>query len=211
MRVRPIRPLSIFLCCLTGRRMHRIRYVARYRLTLCAAVSLGCAGGVVAAAPAEPAPQNQSAPPQPPLTVANRFVGQRTAPPRDSLATTGAVQLATGESPWRPGVDFLKLVPTVWDDTRVLDGVVGQHIVMARKSGDAWYLGALTNSQPRELRVDLGFLGTGRWKMRLWKDAADAEENAEHLAIEERTVRSGDSLRLRLAPAGGCVARLERQ
>jgi alpha-glucosidase len=116
-----------------------------------------------------------------------------------------------GESAWRPGADFLKVVPTIWDDTRVLDGVVGQQIVMARKSGDTWFLGALTNREPRELKIKLDFLGAGNWKMRLWKDGADAAENAEHLATEERTVRSGDTLTVRLAPAGGCVARLQKQ
>jgi len=120
-------------------------------------------------------------------------------------------QLDTGESSWRPGADFLKVVPTVWDDTRVLDGAVSQHIVMVRKSGDDWFLGALTNSEPRELNIKLDFLGAGSWKMRLWKDGADAAENAEHLATEDRTVQSSDTLIMRLAPAGGCVARLQKQ
>ena len=108
------------------------------------------------------------------------------------------------------GADFLKIVPTVWDDTRVLDGVVGEHIVIARKSGDDWFFGALTNSEPRELTIKLDFLGSGSWKLRLWKDGANASENAEHLATEERTVEQGDTLSLRLAPAGGCVACLKK-
>jgi alpha-glucosidase len=82
---------------------------------------------------------------------------------------------------------------------------------MVRKSGDDWFLGALTNSEPRELRIRLNFLGAGNWKMRLWKDGVDAAENAEHLATEERAVQSGDTLSLQLAPAGGCVARLQKQ
>jgi alpha-glucosidase len=120
-------------------------------------------------------------------------------------------QLAVGESPWRPGADFLKIVPTVWDDTRVLAGAVGEHIAMARISCDKWYLGALTNGEPRELEIKLDFLASGSWKLRLWKDGAGASENAEHLATEERTVQSGETLSLRLAPAGGCVARLQKQ
>jgi alpha-glucosidase len=111
----------------------------------------------------------------------------------------------------QPGADFLKLVPTVWDDTRVLDGEVGQHLAMVRQSGDAWFLGALTNSEPRELSVALDFLGAGSWQMRLWKDAVDADKDAEQLAIEERIVRSSDTVTLRLAPAGGCVARFQKQ
>jgi alpha-glucosidase len=111
----------------------------------------------------------------------------------------------------QPGADFLKLVPTVWDDTRVLDGAVGEYVLIARQSGDDWFLGALTNSQAREVSVDFGFLAPGEWRMQLWKDGPAADQNAEHLEIEERSVRFGETLRLRLAPAGGCVARLQRK
>jgi alpha-glucosidase len=111
----------------------------------------------------------------------------------------------------QPGADFLRIVPTVWDDTRVLEGEVGECVVMARQKGEEWFLGALTNSQSREVSVKLDFLGPGTWKMRQWKDGADAAENAEHLAIEEHTVTAGDTLQWRLAPAGGGVARLQRQ
>jgi alpha-glucosidase len=111
----------------------------------------------------------------------------------------------------QPGADFLKLVPTVWHDTRVLSGAVGEHLVLVRQAGGEWFLGALTNSEPRELSVELDFLAPGRWNMRLWRDAADAHENAEHLATEERSVRNDDTLTLRLAPAGGAVARFQKQ
>jgi alpha-glucosidase len=111
----------------------------------------------------------------------------------------------------QPGADLLRVVPTVWDDTRVLEGEVGEYVVMARQSGEEWFLGALTNSQSRELMVKLDFLGTGTWQMRQWSDGAEAAQNAEHLAVEERTVSAGDMLHWRLAPAGGGVARLRRR
>ena len=109
------------------------------------------------------------------------------------------------------GVDFLKIVPTVWDDTRVLDGVVAEHLVMARRSGDEWYLGALNDRKARELPVKLDFLGTGAWTMRLWKDAADASTNAMNIEIQDRVVNAGDTLSLQLAPAGGSVAHFIRR
>jgi alpha-glucosidase len=110
----------------------------------------------------------------------------------------------------QPGADFLKLVPTVWDDTRVLDGAVGEYLVIARRSGDDWFLGAITDKQSRDLSITLDFLGPGNWKMGLWKDSA-ATDAASPLATEERAVRTGEPLTLRLAPAGGCVARFEKQ
>jgi alpha-glucosidase len=111
----------------------------------------------------------------------------------------------------QPGADFLKIVPTVWDDTRVVDAAVGRHLVVARQSGDRWFLGALTDRQPRRLTVPLDFLADGQWKLTLWKDAPDADVDAEHLVTEQRTVAADDVLTLELAPAGGCVGLLERE
>jgi alpha-glucosidase len=110
----------------------------------------------------------------------------------------------------QPGIDFLKLVPTVWDETRVLSGVVAEHLVIARRSGSDWYLGALNNSYTRVRSVKLDFLGAGKWQLRWWHDAADSGENAEHLEIEERVVSADDTLDLHLAPGGGAVLRFVR-
>jgi alpha-glucosidase len=81
---------------------------------------------------------------------------------------------------------------------------------MVRQSGDEWYMGAMTNREARALAVPLDFLDMGRWRMTLWRDAADADVNAEHLDKVQRTVNAGDTLSLDLAPAGGAVARFER-
>ncbi|HXT13067.1 MAG TPA: glycoside hydrolase family 97 protein [Candidatus Angelobacter sp.] len=110
----------------------------------------------------------------------------------------------------QPGADFLKIVPTVWDDTRVLDGEPGQHLVIVRRSGDRWFLGAMTDRQPRTFPVKLDFLGPGKWKMRLWKDASDSDINAEHLETEERIVTRSGQVEIHCAPAGGAVACFER-
>jgi len=105
----------------------------------------------------------------------------------------------------QPGADFLKIAPTVWDETHVLEGVVAQHLVMARRSGSEWYLGAMT-VQKRQIPVRLDFLGPGHWTMDLWSDAPDSDVNAEHLQKETRLVSAGDTLDLQLAPSGGAVA-----
>lgn len=105
----------------------------------------------------------------------------------------------------QPGTDFLKIVPTIWDETRVLSGAVGEHLVMARRSGNDWFLGALNNDYTRVCSTKLGFLGEGKWKMRWWHDARDSSENAGHIEIEERTVTAGEMLNVRLSPGGGAV------
>jgi alpha-glucosidase len=109
----------------------------------------------------------------------------------------------------QPGVDFLKIVPTVWDDTRVLNAAVGEQLVMARRSGDRWFLGAMTDKNARDLSVKLDFLGKGSWKATIWKDAPDSDTAAEHLLTEERTLSSADVLNLHLAMAGGAVVEFQ--
>jgi alpha-glucosidase len=109
----------------------------------------------------------------------------------------------------QPELDFLKIVPTVWDDTRVLDGAVGEHLVIARRNGSRWFLGALTDRNSRDIPVKLDFLGPGSWTLKLWKDAPDSDTVGEHLATEQRTVTAADALILHLARAGGAVACLE--
>lgn len=111
----------------------------------------------------------------------------------------------------QPGEDFLRIVPTVWDDTRVIDGAVGEYLAMVRRSDNRWFLGAMTSREPREIDVKLNFLDAGRWSLILWQDAADSNRNAEHLEVEKRTVSPSDTLHLKLAPSGGCVGVLEKQ
>jgi alpha-glucosidase len=110
------------------------------------------------------------------------------------------------EGNYKPGMDFLKGLPTVWDETRGLDGEVGKYVVEARRNGKNWYLAAISNSEARQLPVPLKFLGKGDWKVTLWEDAPDSGQNAEHLVKDEKTVRSSDTLQLKLAPSGGIVA-----
>ena len=107
---------------------------------------------------------------------------------------------------YKPGMDFLKGLPTVWDETRGLAGEVGEYVVEVRRNGKSWYLAAITDRNARELPVSLKFLGAGDWKVTLWEDAPDSDQSAEHLVKNEKTVRASDTLQLKLAPSGGTVA-----
>lgn len=110
----------------------------------------------------------------------------------------------------QPGLDFLRVVPTVWDETRVLSGAVGDYLVMARRSGEAWFLGSMTNSASRMCTTKLAFLGPGAWSMRWWHDTREDRRDAEHIEVTERTVTAADSLDLWMASGGGSVARFVR-
>jgi alpha-glucosidase len=104
------------------------------------------------------------------------------------------------------GLDFLQAVPTTWDDTRVVNGRVGEYITVARRSGDTWYLGTMSDNTARTLDVPLDFLGRGRYRAEIWKDAHDAADFPEHLMKEERLVTAADTLTVATAPGGGQVA-----
>jgi alpha-glucosidase len=108
----------------------------------------------------------------------------------------------------QPGFDFLKLVPTWWDETRVLAGQVGELLVTARRKGKTWYLGGMSARRPRELDLPLSFLGARRYSAKVWQDAPDAEAEPNHLVTKTLPVSAGDALRLHLAPDGGFVAQI---
>jgi alpha-glucosidase len=96
-------------------------------------------------------------------------------------------------------------VPTSWDETRVLAGEVGEYVVVARRSGAKWFLGAMTNWEPRSLDIPAEFLGRGDFSATAWEDAPEAAELPDRLRSSSRTVKAGDRLTLKLAPGGGCA------
>jgi alpha-glucosidase len=108
-------------------------------------------------------------------------------------------------------MEWLRAVPVVWDETRALDASVGSHVLLARRRGTEWFVGAMTNNSARTLTLDLSFLGTGRYTMDAWSDGPNADRNAMDFRKETRTVGASDKVTLQLAPGGGFAARLRAQ
>lgn len=104
-----------------------------------------------------------------------------------------------------PGMEFLEKVPTVWDETRVLNGQPAKYVSIARRKGDAWYLGSMTNWEPRDLEIPLTFLGGGEFEAEVFADGADADRVPTTVSVSERRVTSKDTLSLHLAPGGGAA------
>jgi len=101
---------------------------------------------------------------------------------------------------------FITKIPVVWDDIKVLDARVGDYLLLARRSGREWYIGALTDWKSRDLDLDLSFLPAGNYKMEIFQDGINADRHAEdykHMAV---TVRSGEKMKIHLAPGGGYAA-----
>jgi alpha-glucosidase len=103
---------------------------------------------------------------------------------------------------------YLSEVPTTWDETRVLSGAVGEWIALARRKGEEWYVGAMTDWNPRDLELDLSFLGPGGWSGEVFSDGANVQNNAEDYRRTEVTVDPEILLTAHLGPGGGWVARL---
>jgi alpha-glucosidase len=103
-------------------------------------------------------------------------------------------------------MEFLGPVPSVWDETIVLDAKVSDYVLLARRSGDTWYIGAMTDWTARDLEVDLSFLGDGKYIAEIWKDGINADRYAEDFVMTEMSVTSNDKLQVHLAPGGGFVA-----
>lgn len=108
------------------------------------------------------------------------------------------------------GTDFLKIVPTTWDDTRVLNASVGDYITTARRSGNEWYIGTMTDEEGRTLSIPLDFLGEGSFEAIIWKDAADAEVYPTRLEKEVIPVDQDTVLEAVLSPCGGHVVHIKK-
>ena len=105
----------------------------------------------------------------------------------------------------QPGFDFLQMLPNVWDDTKVLNASVNEYITIARKKNGAWYIGTLNNSKGRTLTLKLNFLEKGIHTATIYRDAADADQNPNHLIKEVRRVSENDTIQLPLAADGGAT------
>jgi alpha-glucosidase len=103
---------------------------------------------------------------------------------------------------------FLSAVPTVWDETVVLNAKVGSHILLARRSGKDWYVGGLTNWEARDLDLDLSFLGSGSFEADIYRDGPNADRAGVDYAREQKPVTARDRLRIHLAPGGGLAIRI---
>ena len=107
---------------------------------------------------------------------------------------------------------FIADVPTVWDETKAIDGKVADYIVMARRSGNTWYVGGLTDWTARDLNVALDFLADGVYEVELFRDGVNADRTARDYKKITSTVvvkdGKAEALEVHLAPGGGFAARL---
>jgi alpha-glucosidase len=114
----------------------------------------------------------------------------------------------------QPAFQFFKDVPCNWEESKVIDAAIGEHLTIVRKDWDSedWYLGAVTNEDARSYKIKLDFLKTGqKYRTEIYKDGTDADflNNPYPIEIEKREVSSTDVLHIVLAAGGGQAIRFK--
>lgn len=104
----------------------------------------------------------------------------------------------------QPGVEFLRGLPTTWDETKVLRADFARHLVIARRKGNSWWIAGMNDDAPYRVDVPLSFLGKGKFRVESFADGSGPEDVVQG----SQSVSAGDKLTISIAPAGGFVARI---
>jgi len=106
--------------------------------------------------------------------------------------------------------DFITKVPVTFDETVPLDGKVGEYVALARKKGNTWFVGAMSDWTQRIITIDFSFLGKGVYQATVFKDGINADRDATDYTKETIKISASTKLSVKLAPGGGWAARIER-
>lgn len=126
--------------------------------------------------------------------------------PLKMLADNPTIYMKEQES-----TDFIAKIPTTFDETVALDGKVGEYAALARRKGDTWYVGAMTNWDARELNMDFSFLPNGNYQAEIFKDGINADREATDYKKEMTKIYSGAKIKIQLSSGGGWAAILTKE
>ncbi|MBR3703211.1 MAG: glycoside hydrolase family 97 protein [Alistipes sp.] len=107
--------------------------------------------------------------------------------------------------------EFIAKIPTVWDETEALDGKVGEYCIIARRAGDVWYVGGMTNWDEREVEIDLSFLGEGNFAATEFVDGPNANKLGRDFLKKSIEVKGGSKLKVKMAQGGGFAMKIEKR
>ena len=106
----------------------------------------------------------------------------------------------------QPTTDFIRQIPTVFDEVIGLDGQIGEYAVIAKRKGTTWYVAAMTNWTARDLTITFPMLTEGTHQAEVFADGVNADRDANDYVKTSHTVKKGDSVKVHLAPGGGWSA-----
>ena len=110
-----------------------------------------------------------------------------------------------------PEPKFIAKIPTVWEQTVALDGKVGEYCIIARRAGDVWYVGGMTNWNEREVEIDLSFLGEGNFAATEFVDGPNASKIGRDFLKKSIEVKGGSKLKVKMAVGGGFAMKIEKR
>ena len=108
-------------------------------------------------------------------------------------------------------MQFLSKVPTVWDETKVLYAKIGDYVVIARRNGDTWYVGAMSGKYPEEFNIDFSFLNPGEYTMNCYRDGVNADRYGNDYKKTTSIISKDKKMDIKLAPAGGWAAIISKK
>ena len=108
-----------------------------------------------------------------------------------------------------PSFEFIKKVPTKWDETKALNGIPGEYVTIARRSGKNWYIGAMTNWTEREYEISLDFLGNGNYTAEIYEDAPDSGKFPKKNNIRKIKVTRNSKLPIKMVSGGGIAINVQ--
>jgi alpha-glucosidase len=111
----------------------------------------------------------------------------------------------------QPGADFLKIVPTVWDDIKFIGGYPGDYAAIAKRSGDTWFIGVMNNSKGKSVDIKLDFLPEGNYEADTWADTKKSDKDPKDIKYSKQAVKAGGTLKVTMADDGGFVAVIKRK
>jgi alpha-glucosidase len=108
-------------------------------------------------------------------------------------------------------MEFLGKIPTIWDETKIIEARLGKYIVEARRNGDNWYLSAMNDWTPMEFSISTDFLKSGVYQVETASDGINAARNPQDYRLKKSEVTKRDTLKIKLAPGGGFIARISKK
>ena len=107
--------------------------------------------------------------------------------------------------------NFITQIPTTWDETVVLEAAVSDYIVLARRKGGIWFLGAMTDWTARDFDIDLSFLSEGKYDIQIFRDGINTDRNAMDYKFEKDIVRKDSKIHISMCSGGGWAAIMEKK
>lgn len=111
----------------------------------------------------------------------------------------------------QPGFEFIQQLPNTWHETVVTDAVINEYVVIARRNGTDWFVGAINNSTERTLTIPLNFLGDGDYVAEIYTDSEKADENPNLIEKQSRIVTKNQTIEIKMASDGGFVSKIVRK